>query len=139
MKISLRTDHLLSGARRMIDRPDLWCQKAMSRSVDRAAVSPFDEDAVEFCVVGAIQRAAFNVICEYGNAEMAHKCAEQGSVLAIQCVDAAAVLTMPLPMCVNRYDGQRTEAFNDSRSHAEVLALLDSATPYGAIEVSDET
>lgn len=134
MRTTLRTDQLLSDARQLIDLPDLWCQDARARDSGNSEVSPFEETAAAFCIVGAIHRAAYNTICQQMNADTAKRLAVQGSILAVQCIDAA-VNDLKLP--VQLYAGQLAEAFNDCHSHAEMLDLIDSAHTYGEIEVFD--
>jgi hypothetical protein len=93
---------VLVRTRERIERPDHWCQHVGALAADRRVVRPADPDACRWCLSSALfdDRGAD----PYGNAT----------------IGAGALLARLVP-------GRDVIRFNDTHTHAEVLALLDFA------------
>lgn len=99
---------ILRKARKLIEKPEQWTQKAFARTADGAPCDEHATVAVSFCVVGALRRAI----------GQQHQYGEQWDkyIAAREFVHAAVMV------------GQFSE-WNDkpSRTHPEVLAAFDKA------------
>lgn len=93
---------VLVRARQIISRPEAWTQRALARDKDSNPVPVSSDLAVCFCSYGADQKAA----------------SELNAGLRI-CAEADYAL--------QRAAGMGVATFNDSGSHAEVLAVFDKA------------
>lgn len=91
------TADILREARKLIERPEAWTQGVWARNAAGAEVEESSSDAVCWCSVGAIFRVA-----PRQNYDV---------------IRALAALT----------GGMSPIAFNDTHTHAEVLAALDKA------------
>jgi hypothetical protein len=104
--MSKSTLQILKEARALISDPERWTQGEDARDEDGLPVHPDDSDAVCWCTLGALHRAAagtddFSVFREIQKA-------------------------------VEAFPGIRSQAhyaakFNDAHTHAEVLAMFDAA------------
>jgi hypothetical protein len=92
---------VLNGARALIAHERHWSRGAFARSWANIAVKPQSLFARRFCAIGALNRAACELLLPMQNARLA--------------LEAQA--------------GHRLEGWNDhpKRTHTEVLALLDAA------------
>ena len=100
----------LRAVRARIARPQCWTRGALARNAEGFATGPTRPDAVSWCLVGAIYAAA-------GSTQY----------------DEATVIARMLTSFMNDQTIRTGEepfycmVYNDRRSHAEVLALLDRA------------
>lgn len=97
----MNTKELLIAARARIEKPERWTQMSLARDAKRRSVKPLDADAVCWCSLGAIYS----------------QCPQSKSLsLAIRALGSAM---------------SNNESFiadyNDSHTHAEVLAAFDQA------------
>lgn len=92
----------LRAAKALIDTPQKWTQRAFAKTADGALTTYTAEDAACFCSAGAI----FRVV---GDAEPRERA----------CLDALGAT-----MGTHRLDIPK---FNDTRTHAEVMAAWDAA------------
>lgn len=93
---------VIVGARALLADKSRWCRGASARSWRGHAVPPSDPQAKAFCIYGAIRRASA------GNARLG--------------TDACELVERHLRL--SRRTGNVAE-FNDTASHADMLALLD--------------
>lgn len=92
----------LIAVRKLIEKPENWTQGTYARNKDGETVSTYSSDAVCFCLSGAITRACF---------------CNRLLVRETIAKEAAKFTTDP--------DISPVPQFNDTHSHAKVLALLD--------------
>lgn len=93
---------VLNRARALIADERHWCRGAFARSWAHIPVRPYSFFARRFCVLGALKRAACELLLPTENAYLA----------------------------LEWQAGRRVEGWNDDpkRTHTEVLALFDAAT-----------
>lgn len=103
--MDVETKMVLSKARGLISEPECWIQGQSARNSRGIAVDVADKDAVAFCAYGAIYRARLD--------------------LGIEKSYAVRTLRDYLPRGWQNANGLMN--FNDTGTHAEVLALFDSA------------
>lgn len=90
--------HTLIAARKLIEKPENWLQGMMAANGDGVWVPPSAPMAVKFCALGAIQRIA-------------------GEFRAGPVNDAVRLAAKTTSLAL----------FNNTHSHAEVLAAFDRA------------
>ena len=93
----MTTREILIAARALIDTPEKWTQFESARNINGVGCHPRSPDAVCFCTLGAIDRACQDDLNDY---------------------KALQTLQSIVGMVAN---------FNDSHTHAEVLAAFDEA------------
>jgi len=100
---------ILTKARELIADPARWTQGALARTTNRETVSPYDNSAICWCLVGACSRAS-------ATDEASDDFGPALAALEDACVAAGGGASIP--------------SFNDQpgRTHAQVLAVLDAAT-----------
>lgn len=90
----------LKAARQLISDPAKWTQGELARDADGKQVPPLDDNATCWCSIGALRKAAgFGDIYKGPFGALYFKVPTKGSV----------------------------SDFNDTHTHAEVLALFDAA------------
>ena len=94
------TAEILKAARKLIEKPENWTKGAFARSAKGSRVRPVYKGAVCFCSIGALQKVSVG-----GN-----------------YTDAINFLRREVPE-----DCMGVMAFNDSRTHSEVLDLFSKA------------
>ena len=101
---------VLIGAREVLSDPARWTQHVWARDADGIATSRFGNDAVCWCVSGAIQLVVAGMLSDPNAATRAAKC-------AVVCFVQAA--------CKSEY----VTDWNDwpMRQHAEVISGFDAA------------
>lgn len=100
---------LLKAARKVIEKPENWTQRVLARNVVGSEVDTDSAEACRWCTMGAL----FRVLDERNGCDnlinrsrpFLNKAAQQLSLLPWDCA----------------------ESYNDSHTHAEVLALFDKA------------
>jgi hypothetical protein len=97
MKTVLET---LEAARKLITPEDAWIQGKMACDAAGNICSDVSPQAVQFCSMGAIENAAG---------------------------DSSSAFRETLYAVMDKACGMRYEAFNDTHTHAEVLAAFDVA------------
>jgi hypothetical protein len=95
----MNTREVLIAARKKIERPECWTQRAYARDEEYSTVSPSDKLAVCWCSIGALCAVTDD------NGQFAHARDSLAAVL----------------------DGMSVFCFNDTHTHAEVLAAFDRA------------
>lgn len=91
---------LLTRARAIIENPQNWTKGEMARDAGGRLVVSHSPDAVCFCAVGALRRAAYEL-----------------------CIDR-----FPSFYTLQKWCGtEPVPLFNDTHTHADVLALYDRA------------
>lgn len=96
-------------ARALIEDPKNWTQGAYATDKDGVALDqPLDDEAVCFCMIGAIRRA-------------------EGSPLEEVTRQNVRLLWAALDNMANGEALAYSHEYNDTHTHAEVLAFLDSA------------
>lgn len=99
----MNTKEILTAARALIEKPENWCQGAYALTANRAReVSPLDEYANCFCMIGACSRALQQEVDLVEDEHAAYKALRK------------AVRKTPCE-------------YNDSHTHAEVLKVFDRA------------
>jgi hypothetical protein len=91
----------LKAARQLISTPDSWTQEVFARDKDGLRVDAQSEEAVCFCSFGAIERFT-------------------------GCKNLSEV-EQHLDNVCEKYFRTNVISFNDTHTHAEVLALFDAA------------
>lgn len=99
----------LTAARALIASPENWTTEKMARTVDDDLALPNDALACKFCAMGAIKRA------QWGITDLHYA---TGSSLAFLYLKDTL-------MRVHNYNN--IPHFNDTHTHAEVIALFDAA------------
>jgi hypothetical protein len=99
---------ILSRARELIADPNKWAQEAMAFSGTKRPVDPDNELAVCWCAAGAVLAVSGNEPENYAN---------------IMLLDKGIPQEFPEKHCAMT----RVIQYNDSASHAEVLAMFDKA------------
>ncbi len=99
----MKTNELLIEARRLIEKPENWLQRTYARDTDGTPVPDTDPSACRFCSKGALYAAAFR-----------NRVDEDEEDKASKALDAAV-------------GGRPFVKFNDTHTHAEVLAAFDRA------------
>jgi hypothetical protein len=102
----MTTLEVLKAARALISDPARWCQDDYAIDDRQVSTLPSDSDAGAWCAVGAIRAAAQE---------------NNQIVLPAQRVLAKPVTTIEL------VSEEAIIEYNDSHTHAEVLALFDTA------------
>lgn len=97
---------VLVQARQKIDAPEKWTQGAFGRNADGDYLGLCDPSACRWCVAGAV-------------CEVAESSPLEDAAIAV----LAELVPKPPPTAM---DGSVAH-FNDTHTHAEVLALLDRA------------
>jgi hypothetical protein len=100
------TAEVLKQARALISDEANWGQHLFARNADGDIVAPEDEDACRFCALGALIRAG-----QVGNH---HRL-------------AALALSIET-------GGEAVNIFNDTHTHAEVLAAFDAAIAKAGVQ-----
>ena len=95
------TLEILTQARELLSDPARWTQGVLAQCADGATTCPNDPDAVCWCFHGALYRAA-------GIAEYRKDSARRAYALLRQ-----------------HLGGELLSTFNDTHTHAQVLAALD--------------
>jgi len=67
---------LIAAALALIEDQERWTRGAIARTADRSACAWSDPDAVRFCAVGALVRAAYDLV---GNEDHARELAVQAA------------------------------------------------------------
>lgn len=91
----------LKAARELISVPERWTQNIFARDKDGGRIDPQSDEAVCFCSFGAIERFTGCKTLTEVEGHLDNVCA--------------------------RLFGTNVISFNDTRTHAEVLALFDAA------------
>lgn len=91
----------LKAARDLISDPSCWTQGDFARNTDGQSVDPNNKEAMCFCAFGAIQRITENPLMSDADRLLESICNERFSL--------------------------SVGDFNDTHTHAEVLALFDAA------------
>lgn len=104
----MNTLEILKGARELIAKPEHWTQGTYARDAAGRVAYWADEDACQFCALGAIGKAS------------------RKNVWSLELAFVRAVLVAAIPDSVS-IEERYVPTFNDSHSHAEVLALFDKA------------
>ena len=99
---------ILINARALIADPAHWRQGMLASAADGGQVDPCIPSATKWCAVGAIHRAAYDLV---GDRDQAARIAR----------DVAKGI------CPKRWFLGGVEAINDFRGHAAVLAVFDKA------------
>jgi hypothetical protein len=100
--------HIVARARQIIGDPGQWTTRDLARSTVGVPVDPTDDAARRFCAVGALQRAAAELVGDTMDAQ----------ILAYESQTAVLEFT-GLP------EGQTTlEVINDEQGHEAVLDLF---------------
>lgn len=94
------TIEILKSARKLIEKPENWTQRAHARDYWGISVPSYSPFADCFCAVGAVQRVT----------DAQRYCGSS------EALDA-----------LSREAGGHVPTFNDTHSHEEVLALFDTA------------
>jgi hypothetical protein len=102
------TREVLVAARALIARPEAWTQGALARTVENGVASSVGDFATCWCAEGAVVKV--------GGDEIWHE-VEGGRCLYEQTLDALRVAA----------GGIAIHRFNDTHSHADVLAAFDRA------------
>lgn len=95
----------LIAARELISDPDRWCQVEYAKTIAGVVTGPLDPDAVCFCTIGALVRATRSTV-----RDVEQDCGE-GAISKV----------------LEKACGSSVIRFNDTHSHAEVLAAFDRA------------
>lgn len=98
---------LLREARALISDPDKWTQGTLARNAYGSEVASYSHDACKWCVAGAMLRVADSNDVPYSTELSAHS----ALVLASRELFGSSAI----------------EEVNDTRTHADVLALFDRA------------
>ena len=99
---------ILINARALIADPAHWSSGMLARAADGGHVDPCDPSATNWCAVGAIHRAAYDLV---GDRDQAIRIGN----------DVAKTI------CPRRWFFGGVEAINDIRGHAAVLSVFDQA------------
>lgn len=102
----MKTSEVLKAGRALIDTPEKWTKGVSARMADGRGCSPWDDAAVCFCSIGALDRL-HRATASYEEAQEALK------VLRFVSYVQTGI--------------DEVFRFNDSHSHAEVLAVWDAA------------
>ena len=94
----------LVAARKLIEKPENWCKFTQAEDKEENRVDPNDPNACRFDPYGAIAKAG---VCK------------------TKPVRAWAIVYLVEALPEKDYPG--LEAYNDSHSHADVMALFDKA------------
>jgi hypothetical protein len=117
MKVSeAKISEVLKRAKALISTEEHWCKGVLARDVDGNEVSPQVPHAHSYCSLGAIEKIArASGVTRWWSVEM----------------KASTYLELALEARVGdpEYDADPDEIieFNDGKTHAEVMALWDSA------------
>ena len=98
---------VLARARALVANPDTWTQGATARDARGRRVEPEDDEAVRFCLIGALHRACAEVVAPLGVYNRASARLEAAS-FALGKRGAVSIV-------------------NDTEGHAGALALIDAA------------
>lgn len=100
----MREIEMLREARALISEPDRWIQHSFARDKYGFSALVSDPDAHCFCAAGALIRVRGEVVRHYSGLELMH-----------------------VKNLLFSLTGQVIEIYNDTHTHAEVLALFDRA------------
>lgn len=106
----MKTYDRLLLARKKIENPENWTQGELARNINGKPVPVKDTSAVQWCLIGAIQHGT-----NYNSWFYTENC---------------SIFPSGIRKILNTVIGTESthiSDFNDSHSHAEVLALLDKA------------
>lgn len=95
------TKQTLIAARALIEKPENWTRRALARDVDNISLTADDPDAICFCAIGAIRKIA-NSTKE-----------EEFALEKLRQLDVVTSVGVAI--------------YNDTHTHAEVLAMFDLA------------
>ena len=99
---------IITRARSLIEDKERWCSGAVALDARGTTVSPISSQATKRCALGALIASAYEIINDYG----------QANILAINAVRSFQGIST----LVN---------INDARGHAAVLAFFDEAIASG--------
>lgn len=99
----------LTAARALIASPENWTIEVMARTVDDEYVSIGNALACKFCSMGAIRRAQWGITADFHHAW-----------------DSPAFLYLKNTL-IRVHNYNNIPHFNDTHTHAEVIALFDAA------------
>lgn len=112
---------VLKAVREKIADPQNWIQGEYAEDKDTNPVTPYDPSACRFCLAGAFKSLSGS-----------YKAVSKTSDLMIQQNYNMVQETYDtLCMAIRRAVGAGVIDFNDSHTHAEVLALLDAQIAKG--------
>lgn len=103
----MSTLDILVGARALIASPENWTQGRLAETADGKFVFPKEPIAARFCALGATVHV-------------------RGGHLNLDVL-ARLDAEVPAEFCGLSRDTEKVSLFNDTHSHAEVLALFDRA------------
>ena len=106
---------ILQDARALISKPERWTQGAFARTVDGISVHAWSNHATRFDAVGALMRSI-----DYAIGKQNHILLVNNAVNALRAVMFIGDVGCKHPV-------EAMFAYNDTHSHAYVLALFDSA------------
>lgn len=98
----MSTKEILVQLRALLDKPEHWTQSQMARNVNSAPVDPTSEEATQWCMAGGLCKITSN---KTGT-----------SMYYILARDAISAVV-----------STRVVNFNDSHTHADVLAAIEEA------------
>lgn len=113
----MKKSQLLRNAKVLIDTPEKWTQHSLARKADGSAVVPTALSATCFCSIGAIQRVVNDAVNEKHYNGIPYDLTER----------LASCLSTHVPISCHSYSVLAIVKFNDSESHAEVMAVWDAA------------
>lgn len=126
MKYTIPKNHteILVNAKAILSNEGMWRKGSMAGDMDGRAVPSCDDSAVCFCMMGAIDRAAYGSQHEIVAGTTFDERYKHGSSIEHMANDAFRILREQLPD-----GGDSIAAFNDSIStkHPHVMELLDKA------------
>src|SRR5262245_38742159 len=99
---------IAARARELVSDPHRWTQGPLARTRDGLGTQPEDPSAYSFCLVGALIRAAHDLMGENKQAR-----------------DFAMVVRTSIELLAELPDDGLIEGVNDCEGHAAVLDLLD--------------
>lgn len=106
---------LLKRARKLIAKPELWCQRNYAVDQHGLVVQAESKDAVRFCAVGALRNVS-NSPRSISNSPPRPVGWGEGDPIYLALQAMTGVI------------GQPIDWYNDEHGHAEVLAMLDEAS-----------
>lgn len=98
------TMQVLERARDTIADPDDWTSGAVARDDNGHRVAPWDPDAVCWCLVGALDKAATDL-----------------------CLTSSRAYTLASQAARDLYRGSSVAVVNDNRGHTAAIRVLDEA------------
>ena len=116
MQPNMNLREILVAVRALIAEEEHWCKQAHAQDVNKHVVGVDDPEAYSFCLTGAVRRALLDAGID--------DAMESGWVFRalVKCLDGDQ-----LSRSMAAINGFVLTGFNDTATHAEVLALLDKA------------